>query len=65
MCIFKVVEKGEHDVSAFNFEAKYPLFFFFSFFLSDHLSLMEKVSWTVNGLVLHSGVKQKKKQNCH
>ncbi|KAM6392632.1 LOW QUALITY PROTEIN: doublecortin domain-containing protein 1 [Pluvialis apricaria] len=26
----------------------------------DHLSLMKKVSWTVNGLDLHNGVKQKK-----
>lgn len=56
MCIFKVVEKGEHDVSVFRV---------FLPPLSDHLSLMKKVSWAVNGLVLHSGVKQKKNQTCH
>lgn len=35
-------------------------FFVVFFFLSDHLSLMKKVAWAVNGLVPHNGVKQKK-----
>lgn len=33
---------------------------FFFCFLPDHLSLMKKIIWTVNGLVFPAGVKRKK-----
>lgn len=44
MCIFKVAEKGEHDLSVFNFEAKYSLCFFFLFLFRSSVIDGESVS---------------------
>lgn len=54
----QVVEGGKYDVSIFNFEAKYWLDL--KNYLLDHLLLMKKVTWTMNGLMLPTDVKRRK-----